>query len=304
MVFCLQDIVYYVKNRGNLKSVPWFSILVLAYLTSIYVTWTSSCFDWRSEVQSPYLYFSVINSLLLVFFTYGAEKHYGGEKPSQESKSAPEMRFQVLIQAVITIVIVGICAIGFFTAFRIKKAISNGTGLFRNADHMVAYLFGFSFILILLVVALIYAMTSRYRRIMKLIHMMDDGNSSRFHFIFTVVLTLALMLFTLIYNSVVLYNSSVVSVYEDGKESIKTTATELENYLTVGYTTLRVTADSVELMVKNGNSTQEIEKFIIDQTTKQAEEFDENFTGIYALIDGQYLDGLEWVPPEGYVPTA
>ena len=304
MVFCLQDIVYYVKNRGNLKSVPWFSILVLAYLTSIYVTWTSSCFDWRSEVQSPYLYFSVINSLLLVFFTYGAEKHYGGEKPSQESKSAPEMRFQVLIQAVITIVIVGICAIGFFTAFRIKKAISNGTGLFRNADHMVAYLFAISFILILLVVALIYAMTSRYRRIMKLIHMMDDGNSSRFHFIFTVVLTLALMLFTLIYNSVVLYNSSVVSVYEDGKESIKTTATELENYLTVGYTTLRVTADSVELMVKNGNSTQEIEKFIIDQTTKQAEEFDENFTGIYALIDGQYLDGLEWVPPEGYVPTA
>jgi hypothetical protein len=87
MVFCLQDIVYYVKNRGNLKIVPWFSILVLAYLTSIYVTWTSSCFDWRSEVQSPYLYFSVINSLLLVFFTYGAEKHYGGKNLVRNRKA-------------------------------------------------------------------------------------------------------------------------------------------------------------------------------------------------------------------------
>ncbi len=304
MVLCLQDIVYYVKNRGNLRKRPWLSILVLAYLTTIYGMWTASCFDWRSEISNPYLYFSIVNSIITVFFVYGARQHDKTDKLEPETKSAPEMRFQILIQAVITIMIIVTCAIGFFTAFRIKESIAKGTGLFRNADHMVAYLFGISFILILLVVAMLYVLSSRYRRIMKLIYRIDDVNSSRLHFLFTVVLTLALMLFTLVYNSIALYNSSVVSVYEDGEQSIQTTATKLENYLTVGYTTLRVSAETVDLMVKNGSSTQEIEQYIIDQTTNQAEEFDENFTGLYALIDGQYLDGLSWVPPEGYEPTS
>lgn len=43
---------------------------------------------------------------------------------------------------------------------------------------------------------------------------------------------------------------------------------------------------------------------IVDQTTRQSEQFDENFTGIYAYINGEYLDGLNWVPPEGYEPTS
>ena len=303
MVLCLQDIIYYFRNRRSKRRLPLLSIFVLAYLVSMYGMWTSSCFDWSSEIASPYLYFSTCSSILVLFFARGAEKHYGSER-HERSISATQLRFQMFIQAVVTIVIIAICAIGFFTAFGIKRSIANGTGLFRNGDHMVIYLFAISLILILLVVAILFMLTSRYRRVMKLINKMNEGKSSRIHFLFTVILTLALMLFTLIYNSNALYESSVVSVYEDGDEAIKSTATELENYLTVAYTTLRITADSVDLMVENGNSAQEIEKYIIDQTTRQAEEFDENFTGIYALIDGQYLDGLEWVPPEGYVPTA
>ena len=49
MYFCLQDIMYFAKNRGNLKKVPWLSILALAYLCSMYGMWTSSCFDWSSK---------------------------------------------------------------------------------------------------------------------------------------------------------------------------------------------------------------------------------------------------------------
>ena len=304
MYFCLQDIMYFAKNRGNLKTVPWLSILVLAYLVSMYGMWTSSCFAWSSEVTNPYLYFSVASSLLCLFFAHAAAKHYESDKPETESKSASELRFQILIQAIVSLVIIGICAIGFFTAFGIKNSMTDGTGVFRNEDHIVAYLFAISFVLILLVLVLLYVLTRRYRRIMKFIRKMNEGNRSRLHFVFTVIVTLALMLFALIYNSIVLYKSSVVSVFEDGDEAIKSTATELESYLTVASTTLRVAADSVDLLVENGSSVEEIEKFIIDQTTRQAEKFDENFTGIYALIDGVYLDGLSWVPPEGYEPTS
>ena len=297
MYFCLQDIMYFVKNRGNLKKLPWLSILVLAYLVSMYGMWTSSCFDWSSEVVNPYLYFSVSSSLLCLFFAHAAAKHYESEKPENESRSASELRFQILIQAIVSLVIIGICAIGFFTAFGIKNSVKSG-------DHIVVYLFAISFVLILLVLVMLYVLTRRYRRIMKFIRKMNEGNRSRLHFVFTVIVTLALMLFALIYNSIVLYKSSVVSVFEDGDEAIKSTATELESYLTVASTTLRVAADSVDLLVESGKSVEEIEQFIIDQTTRQAEKFDENFTGIYALINGVYLDGLSWVPPEGYEPTS
>ena len=297
MYFCLQDIMYFVKNRGNLKRIPWLSILVLAYLVSMYGMWTSSCFDWSSEVVNPYLYFSVSSSLLCLFFAHAAAKHYESEKPENESRNASELRFQILIQAIVSLVIIGICAIGFFTAFGIKNSVKSG-------DHIVVYLFAISFVLILLVLVMLYVLTRRYRRIMKFIRKMNEGNRTRLHFVFTVIVTLALMLFALIYNSVVLYKSSVVSVFEDGDEAIKSTATELESYLTVASTTLRVAADSVDLLVESGSSVEEIERFIIDQTTRQAEKFDENFTGIYALINGVYLDGLSWVPPEGYEPTS
>ncbi|MBO4278239.1 MAG: HD domain-containing protein [Spirochaetales bacterium] len=304
MVFCLQDIVFYVKNRGSQKTLPWLSILVLAYLVSMYGMWTASCFDWSTEITSPYLYFCILSSLLCLFFARGAGMRYETDKPDKESKTASELRFQILIQAIVSIVIIGICAVGFFTAYGIKKSMTDGTGLFRNEDHIVAYLFAISVILILLVLVMLFVLTTRYRRIMKFIRKMNEGNRSRLHFVFTVIVTLALMLFALIYNSMVLYRSSVVNVFEDGDEAIKSTATELESYLTVASTTLRVAADSVDLLVENGSSVEEIERFIIDQTTRQAEKFDENFTGIYALINGVYLDGLSWVPPEGYEPTS
>ena len=133
---------------------------------------------------------------------------------------------------------------------------------------------------------------------------MNEGKLNRLNLIFTIVITLALMVFAVVYNSVILYKASVVSVYEDAEEMIKTTSTELENYLTVAVTTLRVAADSVDLMVQNDRPIQDIKRFIVDQTTRQAEQFDENFTGIYAYISGEYLDGLNWVPDEGYEPTS
>ncbi|MBR5741007.1 MAG: HD domain-containing protein, partial [Firmicutes bacterium] len=106
-----------------------------------------------------------------------------------------------------------------------------------------------------------------------------------------------------VYNARVLYRSSVVEIYEDGSDVVMATAAELENYLTMAKTTLRVTADTVDLLKRNGASSEEILQYLLDQTAMQAEQFDENFTGLYAYIDGEYMDGLGWEPPEGYDPV-
>lgn len=303
MVFCLQELVYYLKNRDGRNAFPWFSLIVLLHLIVTYGMWTASCFAWPGELLTPYFYCSILDAVICAFFGYGASKHYEANGIVTEIKSASELRFKVLVQAVISLVIVGACVGGFFTVLGIKKSMAAQDGYFQDESQIVILLFAISAFLILLVFGLLSFMTSQYRHAIQSIRKMTEGKRSRLNFLFTIGITLTLMVFAVVYNNVNLYNTSVISVYEDGDEAIETTATELENYLTVAVTTLRVTSDSVDLMVQNGSSTQAITQFIMDQTTRQAEQFDENFTGIYAYINGEYLDGLGWAPPEGYEPT-
>ncbi len=299
MIFCLQELMYYRSRKASSSSFPWFSCFVLLYLVFSYGMWTSSCFDFPSELANPYLYCSALSSILLVLFVFGATKYYEPEV----SQSTSALRFQVLIQVAASLLIIGVCAAGFFSAFGIKNSLSRENGLFQHEGQMVVYLFVISAILILMILALVFVLTSRHQRIMALGEKLSDGKRSRLNLIATTVVTLVLMVFAVIYNNVTLYKAAIVSVYEDAEEKIQTTSTDLENYLTVGVTTLRVTADSVDLMEKSGRSIDEITQYITDQTTLQAEQFDENFTGVYAYINGEYLDGLGWVPPKGYEPT-
>jgi len=79
---------------------------------------------------------------------------------------------------------------------------------------------------------------------------MSAGKRSRLNFFFTIGVTLALTVFAVVYNNVILHNVSVVNVYENGEQEVKTNATELENYLTLAVTTLRVAADSVDIIME------------------------------------------------------
>ena len=97
-VFCLQDLLYHRKVKGTRKTFPFFSLFVLLYLVTQYVGWTTSCFDWPDELRNPYLYSYVLGSLLVVCFPYGAAKRYEAESAGAKTKTASEMRLQVLIR--------------------------------------------------------------------------------------------------------------------------------------------------------------------------------------------------------------
>lgn len=155
-----------------------------------------------------------------------------------------------------------------------------------------------------LVIAVLFLLVALYLLVFRNRRKMSAGKRSRLNFIFTIGVTLALTMFAVVYNNVILHNASVINVYENGEQEVKTNATELESYLTLAVTTLRVAADSVDIMEKNGRSEQEIYQYVTDQTKMQSEQFDENFTGIYAFINGKYMDGSGWVPPADYEPTS
>ncbi|MBP5385182.1 MAG: response regulator [Lachnospiraceae bacterium] len=77
----------------------------------------------------------------------------------------------------------------------------------------------------------------------------------------------------------------------------------IDNHLNTAQTVLHVTADGVYHMLISGTTSARIKEFLVEETTNVEEQFNENFTGLYGYIMSQYMDGLNWEPPEGYDPA-
>ena len=105
-----------------------------------------------------------------------------------------------------------------------------------------------------------------------------------------------------IYNMVTYYRSSVAYVEALGESSLDYESAKIESYVQKGRDVLCVTADTVDFMLNYGVPTEEILSYLEDETVKQQVKMDENFTGIYGWIGGEYLDGVGWEPPADYVP--
>ena len=296
MIFCLKDMIYYVKNKKNGVSFPCLSLLGFTYVLMEYGMWTSSCFDWPSELLSPYFYFNILESLTIIFFAWGASKEYESGEPVSVNAQDNELRIQAGIQAVLALVIFGGCIAGYFIVARLSDYTYSG-GL-----SIIIYVV--SIVLIMMIIAVLYLFSAYYDKLKKFRLEMDKEKRSKNSFIFTLSVTFLLMFIIVAYNTKVLFDSSVTGVYEDGEDKIKMMSTDLDNYLTMAQTTLRVSADTIYLMEKNGNSSEDIYKYLLDQTAKQTEQFDENFTGIYAFVNGEYLDGSGWIPPEDFDPES
>ncbi|MBQ7707519.1 MAG: response regulator [Lachnospiraceae bacterium] len=89
---------------------------------------------------------------------------------------------------------------------------------------------------------------------------------------------------------------------ELGESNMNSQATMIENYLNKGIDILWVTADTVNYMIESGMDNEYILSYLTQETQKVQKEVDDNFTGIYGLINGGYIDGSGWIPPEGYEP--
>lgn len=115
--------------------------------------------------------------------------------------------------------------------------------------------------------------------------------------------TFILMALLVTYTTMQMYRSSYKHVYELGNDKTAAISADLENYLETARSVLWVAADTVDHMVANGATNEEIVEYITRESTNTASQFDETYTGIYGVINGQYVDGVGWVPPADYDPT-
>ena len=106
-----------------------------------------------------------------------------------------------------------------------------------------------------------------------------------------------------VYASRLMYRAAVTNAGAVMEDRILNVSSMIENHVNTAENVLHVTADSVHHMLVSGSTPARIHEFLVEETNNVTEKFSENFTGLYGYIMTKYLDGLNWVPDDDYVPT-
>ena len=121
-------------------------------------------------------------------------------------------------------------------------------------------------------------------------------------YVLTIIGTLAALFIMVAQNYFTFYANAAVNLEDIGVSSLAQVTEQLEGYLSTGMNAVQTTAVTLEYMMEHDTSSEAIEDFLVYESEKYTAEIDENFTGIYGLFNGTYIDGIGWVPDDDYVP--
>lgn len=123
-------------------------------------------------------------------------------------------------------------------------------------------------------------------------------------YVLALLATLAALVFMVVYNYSSYYSTMTRDMEEVGTASLAQVTEQLEGHLEKGQNVLQATAVSVEYMMENGASSEEIKEILVLESERYKAEIEHNFTGVYGLFHGVYLDGVGWIPGADYDPKS
>lgn len=100
-----------------------------------------------------------------------------------------------------------------------------------------------------------------------------------------------------------LYNQTRDGIIKNGQSAAIQSKNYLSEYLSTSIDAIKLTAYTMDGMIKNNKPNKEILDYLVGQSTAITSTVFENTTGIYAYVNNEYLDGALWVPDEDFVPT-
>ena len=100
-----------------------------------------------------------------------------------------------------------------------------------------------------------------------------------------------------------LYNQTRDSIIKNGQSAAIQSKNYLSDYLSTSIDAIKLTAYTIDGMLRNKKNNKEILDYLVGQSTAVTSTVFENTTGLYAYVNGEYLDGAGWVPEAGWVPT-
>ncbi len=101
-----------------------------------------------------------------------------------------------------------------------------------------------------------------------------------------------------------LYAETRERIFKISELNAESSAEQIDKYLSTGVDILRLAGYSLDNMIRDGRSQQEIRDYLVNQSFAILNITSKNCDGLYGYINGEYLDGTYWVPEEGYDATA
>ena len=298
---CINNFCYYFKHKNTGAQVPYAHIAIFLYICMEFGMWTSSCYNWSVFGTDVFYYFAFTEVFVMAMLPWFVAKQYHDHGVLTIEKTKDEKHFQQKLQILVSVLLFAFSVGGYHVAKMMRKIFPTGSEVSKTNNLIAVSLFAISIVLAVMILVIIFMTAMRSKK--KEDESAESGlRRDRFNLVFTIFVTLCLMIFSVGYTSRLFYRVSVTEVLDDGEEKAASTAADLENYLAVARSILWATADTVDLMIKDGASQDEIRNYIVDQTTNQKLQFDENFTGLYAYVNGEYMDGSGWIPPADFDP--
>ncbi len=273
-VYSMQSLIYYYKHRRKGEHFPYLSTVILLFVITQYGMWTSSCFDFGGDYLDPYYCFAFLNYLILMLIPPALKKDYSSRQIVPPEKRPEEKRFLILLQVMATLMILGFCLGGLFIAVGMRDAVfpwNNG-----SFGDIALTLFIISVILVILILFFILLIVLRFNDMERSVLGSVKERRSGLNLIFTIVITLLLMIFSAGYASNLFYRASVSSAALSGSDKVSSAAAEIENYLSLAKS---IPGGKVDLAKK------EIPDDVIDRIKEVAEKIRLNQKGVGMVVD-------------------
>ena len=75
---------------------------------------------------------------------------------------------------------------------------------------------------------------------------------------------------------------------------------DIKHYLEIPQNAVLFASEGVENLLDEGASNEEIQQYLIYETSIYSDVIESNNTGIYGYINGEYLDSSGWTPPKDF----
>jgi len=116
----------------------------------------------------------------------------------------------------------------------------------------------------------------------------------------TLVLCMLLFVTTMGFIMYIFYTTNRNKVFEIGEKTTANTVQVVDEFLKENIDILGLEVESIEYMMSVDSTNAEIKKFMTESTNGYTRSIDAEFTGFYGYINGEYLDGTDWVPEPGF----
>ena len=126
--------------------------------------------------------------------------------------------------------------------------------------------------------------------------------SSNIRYLRTFILALLAFVGLVVANFAILFNSVKKNIIISGENNITQFAMETNYFLVESVDAVKLAAYEVDRMMNKGSSSDDIHEYLVDQMDAFTGTLDKSFAGSYGVFDGEYIDSIDWVPDEDYVP--